>query len=184
MLLEYHLLNDLNHSGLKYGSNDDFDKSLPYAGYVENDRLNLDRFECADHEKCLESLFIESDTTFVTNTFLAQYVASRIGKRANKNRLCYLVENIFSSNSIIIFLQGHPVTESFNIVIRHCIDAGHGDKYRSDLRFSLTLQNMKKLKESTAKPVVIHILFFSYSSESGVYGFGIRLCVECFSVRD
>jgi hypothetical protein len=91
-------LNDLNHSGLKYGSNDNIDNFLRYAGYLEHDGLNLDRFECADHEKCLERLFTESDTTFVTNIFLAQYFASSIGKTPDKRQLCSLVRTYFQLN--------------------------------------------------------------------------------------
>jgi hypothetical protein len=67
---------------------------------VEHDRSNLDRFEYADHKKCLESLFTKIDKTFVATTFIAQYVAPLISKTADKNQLCCLDENIFSSNSV------------------------------------------------------------------------------------
>jgi hypothetical protein len=141
-------LDDLNHSGLKYGSNSNLDKFLRTAEYVEHDRLSLDRFECADHEKCLERAFTESDTTFVATTFLAQYVASGMGKTSDKNLLCFLEEKVFSGNSVMLLHGGHPVIDSFNVVIRHCIEAGLGDKYLSDLHFNLTLRNMRKSEES------------------------------------
>jgi hypothetical protein len=62
-------LDDIIHSGLKYGSNSDIDGFLRDVGYVEHDRLNLDRFECADLEKCMERVLTESDTTFVATKF-------------------------------------------------------------------------------------------------------------------
>jgi hypothetical protein len=144
-------LNELNHSGLKYGSSIYGNEYLRYAGYVEHDRLNLDRFECADHEKCMERVFTESDTTFVATTFYALYVASRIGRTADKNLLCSLDENISSSMFVMLFHQGHPVIDRFNIVIRRCIEAGIGDKYWSDLYFNLTLKNMSNLEKSNCQ---------------------------------
>jgi hypothetical protein len=84
----------------------------------------------------------------VATTFQAQYVASRIGKTADKNLLCSLEENIFSSNSVMLLQGGYLVIDSFNRVITRSIEAGLGDKYWSDLRFNLTLQNMRQLEES------------------------------------
>jgi hypothetical protein len=98
-------LNNLNHSGLKYGSNSHVDEALRWVEYVEHDRFNLDRFECADPEKCMERVFTESDTTFLATTFQAQYVASCIGKTADKNTMFSLDENIFSCNSLMFFFR-------------------------------------------------------------------------------
>jgi hypothetical protein len=144
-------LNDLNRSGLKYASNSVIDKALRRFEYVEHDNLNLDRFECADPDKCMQRLFTESDTTFVATTFQAQSVASRIGKTPNKNLLCTLDENIFSSMFVMCFYQGYPLIDRFNIVIRRCIEAGIGDKYWSDLYLNLTLQSMRKLEETNCQ---------------------------------
>jgi hypothetical protein len=140
--------NNLNHSGLKYGSNKHVDQDLRDIEYVEHDRLKLDQFECAGHEKCMELLFTESDKTFAATRFQVQYFAFRIRKTADKNLLCSLEENIFLSIFLMYFLQGHPGIDSFNIVIRRCIDAGLVDKYWADLHFNLTLQNMRKLGKS------------------------------------
>jgi hypothetical protein len=176
-------LNDLNHSDLKYGSYSLGDEYLRYAGYVEHDRLNLDRFECADHEKCMERVFNESDTTVVANRFYALYVASRIGKTADKNLLCSLDENIFSSMVVMLFPRGHPVTDRFNIVVRRCMEAGLGDKYWSDLYFNLTLQNMKKLEESNCQACKDMYFVFSLAHLRVAFivlGFGYVLSVAVF----
>jgi hypothetical protein len=176
-------LNDLNHSVLKYGSNSDTDDFLRAVEYEEHDRLNIDWFECADYEKCLERLFTESDTTFVANIFIAQYFASSIGKTADKNLLCSLDKYIFSSNSVILFRKGHPVIDSFNIVIRRCIEAGHGDKYWLDLYFNLTLQNMRKLEVSDCQACNDTYFVFSLTHlrvAFVVLGFGYDLSVAVF----
>jgi len=47
--------------------------------------------------------------------------------------------------------RGHPGIESFNVVIRRSFEAGLEDKYCSDLQFKLTLQNMRKSKESDSQ---------------------------------
>ena len=106
---------------------------------MEHVVLNLDQFECADFEKCMERVLTESDTTFMAATFLAQYVATCIGKISDENLLCSLDENIFSSKCVMFLLRDLPVIEGFNVVIRYCFEAELGDKYWSDLLFNLTL---------------------------------------------
>ena len=141
-------LDDLMHSGLKYGSDSGIDDFLRKVGYEELDRLNLDRFDCGESEKCIERVLTERDTTFVAATFLAQYVATSISKTSDENLLCSLDDNIFSINCAMFLLTGHPVLESFNVIIRRSFEAGLGDKYWSDLQFNLTLQKMRKSEES------------------------------------
>jgi hypothetical protein len=88
-------LNDLNHSGLKYGNFSRGDGYLRAAGYVEHNRLNLDQFECADPEICMERIFTGSDTTFMATTFQAHYVVSRIGKQLIKIRCALWMRTYF-----------------------------------------------------------------------------------------
>jgi hypothetical protein len=177
---------DLIHSGLKYGSNSDIDKFLHDSGYVEHETLNLDRFECADHEKCMERVLTESDTTFVAATFMGHYIAARIGKMSDENLLCSLDENIFSTNGAMFLLRGHPVIESFNVVIRRCFEAGLGDKYWSDLHFNLTLQNTRKSEESDCQTCSDMYFVFSLTHLRVVFivlGFGHVLSVAVFVVE-
>jgi hypothetical protein len=176
-------LDDINHLGLKYGSNRQIDKFLRDVGYVEHHRLNLDQFECADVEKCMERVLTESDTTFVATTFLAQYVATRIDKISDENLLCSLDENVFSVNCVMFLLRGHPVIQSFNVVIRHCFEAGLGDKYWSDLQFNLTLQNMRKSEESDCQTCSDMYFVFALTHLRVVFvvlGFGYLLSVAGF----
>jgi hypothetical protein len=176
-------LEDVIHSGLKYGSNEGVDKFLRKSGYVEHDVLNLDRFECADYEKCMERIFTEGDTTFVVPTNLAQYTATLFGKTSDENMLCSLDENIFSVNVVMLFRRGHPVIESFNVVIRHCFEAGLGDKYWSDLLFNLTLQNMRKSEESECQNCSDMYFVFTLTHlrvAFVVLGFGHMLSVVVF----
>jgi hypothetical protein len=177
-------LDDLRHSGLKYGSNKGVDGFLHDVGYVEHDRLNLDRFECDDdHEKCMERVFTESDATFVAVTFIAQYVATRIGKTSDENLLCTLDENIFSINSVFYLRRGHPVIERFDVVIRRCFEAGLGDKFWSHLHFNLKLQNMRKSEESDCQTCTDTYFVFALTHLSVVFivlGFGHVLSVAVF----
>jgi hypothetical protein len=177
-------LDDLIHSGLKYGSNKYFGNYLRKVGYEEPDNLNLDRFECDDdHEKCMERVFTESDTAFVATTFLAQYIATRIRKTSDENLLCSLDENIFSSYGVFLFPTGHPVTERFNVVIRHIFEAGLGDKYWSDLHFNITLQNMREVEESDCQNCSDMYFVFALTHLRVVFivlGFGHVLCVAVF----
>jgi hypothetical protein len=172
------------HSGLKHGSNNDLNAFLRWAGYDEHDRLNLDRFECDDdHEKCLERVFTERDTTFVATTILAQYIATRIRKTSDENLLCSLDENIFSFNCVFLLRRGHPVIERFNVVIRRCLEAGLGDKYWSHLHFNLTLQNMRKLEESDCQACSDMYFVFPLTHLRVVFivlGFGYVLSVVVF----
>jgi hypothetical protein len=174
---------DLIDSGLKYGSNHDVDDFLRQAEYVEHDKLNLDRFECPDLEECLEHVFTESDITFVAATFQAQYTASRFDKIHDENMLCSLDENIFSSNCVMILHKGNPVIDRFNFIIRHCIEAGLGDKYWSDIKFSLKLQNMGKSEESDCQACDDMYFVFSLTHLKVVFlvlGFGHVLSVTVF----
>jgi len=176
-------LDDIIHWDLKYGSNSVIDKFLREAGYVEHDRLNLDQFECADVEKCMERVLTESDTTFVATKFLAQYVATRIGKISDENLLCSLDENVFSVNCVMLLLRGHPVIESFNVVIRHSFEAGLGDKYWSDFLFNLTLQNMRKSEESDCQTCSDMYFVFALTHLRSVFvvlGFGYLLSFAGF----
>jgi hypothetical protein len=176
-------LDDLNNSGLKYGSYIYGDEYLRHAGYVEHDSLNLDRYECANPEKCMERVFTESDTTFMSTTFHAQYVASRIGKTPDKNLLCSLDENIFSSMFVMNFQKGHPVIDSFNIVIRRCIETGLGVKYWSELYFNLTLQNMRNHEDSNCQACSDMYFVFSLAHlrlAFLVLGFGFVLSIAVF----
>jgi hypothetical protein len=176
-------LNDLNHSGLKYGSISRIDKAPRRVKLMGHEELNLDRFECADPDKCLERVFTASDTAFVATTFQAQYVASRIGKKPDKKLLCTLDGNIFSSMFVMYFYQGHPVVDRFNTVIRRCIEAGLGDKYWSDLYFNLTLQSMRKLEETNCQACSDTYFIFSLTHLRVpfiVLGFGYVFSVAVF----
>jgi hypothetical protein len=153
-------LDDLRHSGLKYGSDSGIDAFLRYVGYVELERLNLDRFDCSGLEKCMERVFTERDTTIMAPPILAQYVATCIGKSSDEKLLCALDENIFSIDCAMFLRIGNPVIENFNVVIRRSFEAGLGDKYWSDLQFNLTLQNMRKSGESDCQTCSeIHFAF-------------------------
>jgi hypothetical protein len=109
-------LGDLIHSGLKYGSHGGNDEFLRGVEFEEPYNLNLHRFECEDHEKVTES-----DTIFVATNFLAQYIPTRIRKTSDDNLLYSLDESVFSSNCVFLFPTGHPVTASFNVVIRRIL---------------------------------------------------------------
>jgi len=176
-------LDDLKHSGLKYGSNSDMDVFLREVGYVEHERLNLDPVECGDFEKCIERVLTERDTTFVAYTFLAQYVATRIGEISDENLLCSLDENILSSNGVFLLPIGHPVLERFNDVIRRCFEGGLGDKYWSDFHFNLTLQKMRKSEESDCQTCSDMYFVFALTHLRVVFvvlGFGHVLSVAVF----
>jgi hypothetical protein len=119
----------------------------------------------------------------MASTFEAQYVAYRIGKTADRNGLCSLDENIFSSITAMVFPRRHPIIHRFNIVIRRCIEAGLGDKYWSDLQFNLTLQNMKKLGESDCQACNDEYFVFSLTHMRVAFivlGFGYVLSVAVF----
>jgi hypothetical protein len=174
---------DLIHSGLKYGNHSDNELFFNQTGYVEHHNLNLDSFDCADHEKCVERVFTERDITFVIPTLTAQYTASRIGKTSDENTLCSLDEDIFAVNCVMFFQRGHPVIESFNVVIRHIFEAGFGDKYWSDILFNLTLQNMRKSEESDCQTCSDMYFVFSLTHLRVVFavlGFGHVLSVAVF----
>jgi hypothetical protein len=141
-------LDDLRHSGLKYGSDRGIDAFLRQFGYVELDRLYLHPFDCSDLEKCMERVFTERDTTIMAATFLPQHVVTRIGKTSDENLLCSLDVNIFSLNFAKFLHRGRPVLERFNVIIRHCFEAELGEKYWSEIHFNLTLQNKRKSEES------------------------------------
>jgi hypothetical protein len=179
-------LDDLRHSGLKYGSDSGIDEFLHEVGYVEHETLNLDRFVPSDLEKCMERVFTERDTTTVAPSFLAQYVATRIGKTSDENSLCSLDENIFSSNVVLMLPRGHPVIERFNDVIRHSFEAGLGDKYWSDLQFNLTLQNTRKSEESDCQTCSEMYFVFTLTHLGVAFlvlGFGYLLSVAVFVVE-
>lgn len=174
---------DLNRSGLKYGSLDGMDKFLRDAEYVEHDRLNLDRVECPDEEKCLERVFTEGDIIFVAPKFLGQYIASRVSRTLEQNNMCFLDETVFSSNCVLLLPKGHPVLDRFNVVIRHSLEAGLGDKYWSDLTFNLTLQNMRKPEASDCQACSNMYFVFSLTHLKVVFlvlGFGHILGVTTF----
>jgi hypothetical protein len=176
-------LNEVKLSGLKYGSNKFWDMILRYVNYVEHDRLNLDRFECEDLEKCVERTFTESDTTSVASVLLGQYVATRIGKTADKYQLCSLEEYVSSRSIVMQFFEIHPVIDKFNTVIRRCIESGLGDKYWSDLLFNLTLQNIRNSEESDCQPCSDNYFVFSLSHLRVAFialGFGYVLSVAVF----
>jgi Ligand-gated ion channel. len=176
-------LDDLIHSGLKYGNNSDVNRLLSQIEYFEHERLNLDQFECADYEKCLERVFTESDTTFVIFTFQAQYIAARVGKNFDENLLCSLDEIVFSGNSVMLLGRGDPVIDSFNVVIRRCIEAGLGDKYWSDFSFNLTLQNVRKSEDPDCQACSDMYFVFSLNHLRVVFivlGFGHVLSFAVF----
>jgi hypothetical protein len=176
-------LNDLNQSDLKHGMNKFVYNHLSDVNYMDNVSLKLDVLYCADPDACMERTFTQSDTTFVATTFMAQYVASKVGKTTGKILVCSLDEYVFSSNAVITFNREHPVTERFNTVIRRCIEAGLGDKYWSDLLFNLTLQNMRNSEESDCQNCSVDYFVFSLSHLRVAFialGFGYVLSVAVF----
>jgi hypothetical protein len=83
----------------------------------------------------------------------------------------------------MLLLKGHPVIESFNVAIRHCFEAGLGDKYWSDLQFNLTLQNMRESEETDCQTCSDMYFVFALTHlrvAFVVLGFGHVLSVAVF----
>lgn len=177
-------LDDLAKSGLKYGKFGAMDQMLHEAGYKEHERLNLDKVECADYEKCLERLFVQEDVAVLSPAIGAQYIASLVGKTDDENTLCCLDENVFSVNCVMYFGRGRPEFYKINAVIRRCIEAGLVEKYWSELNFKLKLLNVEKSDDTDCQECSDMYFVFSLSHLKVAFlvlGFGHVLNATLFA---
>jgi hypothetical protein len=151
---------ELVETGLPYGKIGSMDHFLKLIKYDEPDMFRT-YFDCPDHHKCLQRLFLVGDMTMFTPMLDAMYVLSHMGMSQNRKLLCTLKDNAFPLDIAIYVAKGHPLLHLFNLVIRRCIEAGLVIKYWSDMMFRIHLQHAADSKEPSC--VVCNDMYFVFA---------------------
>ena len=151
---------ELVETGLPYGAITELDNFMHLIKYYEHDRFRS-YFDCPDHHKCLQRLFVDGDITMFTPMVDAMYVLSHMGMSQNRKLLCTLNDNEFPLDVAMYLAKGHPFLQLFNVVIRRCIEAGLVLKYWSDMIFRIHLQHAADSKEPSY--VVSNDMYFVFT---------------------
>jgi hypothetical protein len=151
---------ELLETGLPYGRIRELDHFMRLVHYYEHDRFRS-YFDCPDHHKCLQRLFVDGDFTMFTPMIDAMYVLSHMGMPQNRKLLCTLNENVFPLDVAVYLAKGHPLLHPFNVIIRRCMEAGLVLKYWSDMIFRIHLQHAADSKEPSC--VVCNDMYFVFT---------------------
>ena len=151
---------ELVETGLPYGKIKELDRFLHLVDYYELDRFRS-HFDCPDHHKCLQRLFVDGDATVFAPTVDATYVLSHMGTSQNRKPLCTLNDNVYPLDVAMYLAKGHPLLHLFNVVITRCIEAGLVLKYWSDTIFRIHLQHAADSKEPSC--AVCNDMYFVFT---------------------
>jgi hypothetical protein len=151
---------ELVETGLPYGKIENLEMFMRLTHYYEQDRFRT-YFDCSDHHKCLQRLFVDGDITMLSPMVDVMYVLSHIGMSQNRKLLCTLNDNLFPLDISMYLTNGHPLLHLFNVVIRRCTEAGLVLKYWSDMLYYIRLQHVAESKESSC--VVCNDMYFVFT---------------------
>ncbi|GFG29016.1 hypothetical protein Cfor_02573 [Coptotermes formosanus] len=151
---------ELVETGLPFGKIAGLDMFMRMTNYHEQDRFRS-YFDCWDHHKCLQRLFVDGDMTMLSPMVDVMYVLSHIGMSQNRKLLCTLSDNSFPLDISMYLMKGHPLVHLFNAVISRCTEAGLVLKYWSNLLFYIHLQHVAESKEPSC--VVCNDMYFVFT---------------------
>jgi hypothetical protein len=128
---------ELNRSGITYLKHRSLDKLAFYIDYHQHEKLKIPQEYCANYTECMSRYLEGKDVTMMVTDIWAEYVAFSAG--SGKKSLCTIDENVFTMGISMFVRKGHPLLERFNILIQHCLEAGLGEKYWSELTWNGSL---------------------------------------------
>jgi hypothetical protein len=121
---------------------------------ADNEKAN-----CRDDE-CLVNMIEKHDVALKTSKHHMQYVASTIGIIKNHEKyLCSLDDIIGPVMYVMYLLKGSPLLDRFNVLIQRCLEAGLGEKYWSELSWSVMLGSEAKFMERGATDSDMYFVF-------------------------
>jgi hypothetical protein len=109
---------------------------------TDNEKAN-----CRDDE-CLINLIEKHDIALKTSKHHMQYIASTVGITKDHDKyLCSLDDIIWPVMYGMYLTKGSPLLDRFNVLIQRCLESGLGEKYWSELRWSVILESKAKFMD-------------------------------------
>jgi hypothetical protein len=112
--------------------------------------------KCRDDE-CFVSLIEKHSTALKTSKHHMQYVASITEDR--DEYVCSLYDVLSPVIYSTYLRKGSPLLDRFNILIQRCLEGGLGEKYWSDLNWSVLLQTKVKFMASATTDSDMYFVF-------------------------
>lgn len=136
---------DLIHSGVLYTFEESTEAALNSTLYYDYMKLQSNRMNCSNHNKCLERLFMSQDITMISIPIQADYVAFQLIPNYKKGKhVCSLDEDIYKMFFVMYMQLGSPLLDRFNTIIRRTIEAGLVDNYWSMLNWETHVKSIAK----------------------------------------
>jgi hypothetical protein len=135
---QIHTFDELQSNKLRYLEHPSMTELGVFLNYYKHKKLRGNHERCLDYEQCLSRLLAGERVTMIVLDHWAEYAASISGR--GQASLCAIDENEFSMGFTMYLSKGSLFRDRFNVLIQRCLEAGLGNKYRSQLTWNLTLQ--------------------------------------------
>jgi hypothetical protein len=118
-----------------------------------------EKANCRDDE-CLVTLIEKHSIALKTSKHHMQYVASGTGITEYDDKYVCSLYDVQSTLMYGMYLQkGSPLLDRFNVFIQRCLEGGLGEKYWSDLNWSVLLQSKVKFMASATADNDMYFVF-------------------------
>ncbi|PSN50196.1 Ionotropic receptor 615 [Blattella germanica] len=138
---QFKTLDDLRESMLPYGFIQFFEFMLSQTSYKGHNTLRSSKIECVDIYECTEKVIFERNMVTLTMQLMSYYIAENKGVRDLNNVVCFLDETLFSGGLVMSVRKGNPLLGILNDHLSRSIEGGLQDKYWSELKYKIRLQN-------------------------------------------
>jgi hypothetical protein len=175
---------ELVNSDLIYGRDITIETALEMLSINDHKRLKLTSFICPNYIICLQRLLTKGDITTMSTKTDAEYVYSyNVSGHSGNIKLCTVDGTLLTIDAVLCLTKGHPLLDRFNAVIRLSMETGLVEKYWSELKFNLQLQNVEKSKGTDCELCSNMYFVFSLSHLRAAFlvlGFGYMFSVTVF----
>jgi len=139
---QIHTFDELQTNKIRYLEHPSVPELGLYMNYDKYKKLTGPRERCVVYKQCMSRLLDGEKVTMLVWDLWAEYAAS--SSRGGQASLCSIDENEFSMGLTMYLSKGSLFRDRFNVLIRRCLEAGLGNKYRSQLTWNLTLQRSRE----------------------------------------
>jgi hypothetical protein len=180
---KFETFDDLLHSSVAYGYDDDLEMILTSTSYEEHRSFPTSRRQdCNSNLECLRRIANHSQLCAINFPRFSQYVASEIGVPDASKTFCTLEGSLMTSGLIFVLNNGSPYLNRLNVLIRRSLEGGLLERFWAHLLWVTGLRS--KMKVGDGEEDLYFVFSLSHLSPAFcVLGFGYVLSSAAFLVE-
>jgi hypothetical protein len=154
------ILDELQNSDVVYGYHPTVAFSQATLAYPELgtflDHKTMQE-DCRDMRKCIERMITKRNIAIILSPFLFAYVAREMVTVDVGKIICSFDEDLISAGVTILFKEGNPHLDRFNILMRRYLEAGLMERLWTELQHRASLRGGGRFSEAAGD------MFFAFS---------------------